>query len=227
MPHANRISAVVFVACVPYVRVPLQASPAFVAVYDAVSILNDLTTSIILFGQFNILRSRALLALAGGYLFASLISIIQLLTFPDMFAPTGLLGAGPQTALWLCIFWHGGFPLVVIFYALFHNSGREIVAPPRIAIGSAVTAVIGVVLACWFAATWGTENARVLPSLLDGAGFTPVQRVVNLIDIILVVAAFILLSGRPGQASEPMAYGRDGLLALRYNAEFVLEWRPL
>ena len=191
------ISAVVFVACVPYVRVPLQASPAFVAVYDAVSILNDLTTSIILFGQFNILRSRALLALAGGYLFASLISIIQLLTFPDMFAPTGLLGAGPQTALWLCIFWHGGFPLVVIFYALFHNSGREIVAPPRIAIGSAVTAVIGVVLACWFAATWGTENARVLPSLLDGAGFTPVQRVVNLIDIILVVAAFILLSGRP------------------------------
>ena len=190
------ISAVVFIACVPYVREPLQASPAFVAVYNAVSILNDLTTAIILFGQFNILRSRALLLLASGYLFASLISIVQLLTFPGMFAAAGLLGAGSQTALWLCVFWHGGFPLAVVFYALFHGSSREIAAPPRIAIASAVTAVIGAVLACWIAATWGAENARVLPPLLDGTGFTPWQRVVNLTDIILVLLAFVLLSAR-------------------------------
>ena len=191
------ISAVVFVACIPYVRVPLQPSPAFVAVYNAVSILNDLTTSIILFGQFNILRSRALLLLASGYLFASLISVVQLLTFPAMFTDGGLLGAGPQTALWLCIFWHGGFPLAVIFYALFHGSGREIVAPPRMAIASALTAVVGAVLACWFAATWGTESARVLPPLLDETGFTPWQRVINLTDIILVLVALVLLSARP------------------------------
>src|ERR1700722_19165877 len=137
------ISAVVFVICIPYVRVQLPPSPAFVAIYNAVSILNDLTTSIILFGQFNILRSRALLLLASGYLFASLISIIQLLAFPGMFSATGLLGAGSQTALWLCVLWHGGFPLVVIFYALFHDSRREIVTPPRISIAAAVTAVIG------------------------------------------------------------------------------------
>jgi signal transduction histidine kinase len=191
------ISAVVFVICVPYVRVPQQPSPAFVAVYNAVSILNDFTTSIILFGQFNILRSRALLVLASGYLFASLISVVQLLTFPGMFTAAGLLGAGPQTALWLCIFWHGGFPLAVIFYALFHGSSREVVLPPRIAIASALTAVIGAVLACWFAATWGAENARLLPPLLDGTGFTPWQRVVNLTDIILALGAFVLLSARP------------------------------
>ena len=191
------ISAVVFVICVPYVRVQLPPSPAFVAVYNAVSILNDLTTSIILFGQFNILRSRALLLLASGYLFASLISVIQLLVFPGMFAATGLLGAGSQTALWLCVLWHGGFPLVVIFYALCHDSGREIATPPRIAIAAAVTAVIGVVFACWFAAIWGTENARVLPPMLDANGFTPWQRIVNLADIILVLIAFVLLAGRP------------------------------
>ena len=62
---------------------------------NAVSILNDFTTAVILFGQFNILRSRALLLLASGYLFASLISVIQLLTFPGMFAAgAALLGAG-------------------------------------------------------------------------------------------------------------------------------------
>jgi signal transduction histidine kinase len=191
------ISAIVFVACVPYVRVPLQGSPAFVAVYNAVSILNDFTTAIILFGQFNILRSRALLVLASGYLFASVISAVQLLTFPGMFAATGLLGAGSQTALWLCVFWHGGFPLAVIFYALFHDSSREIVTPPRIAIASAAIVAIGAVLACWFAATWGSERGRVLPALLDETGFTPWQRVVNLVDIVLVMGAFILLSARP------------------------------
>ena len=191
------ISAVVFVVCVPYVRVQLQPSPAFVAIYNAVSILNDLTTAVILVGQFNILRSRALLLLASGYLFASLMSVIQLLAFPGMFTATGLLGAGPQTALWLCVFWHGGFPLVVIFYALFHGSRREIVTPPGIAIASAVTAVVGAVFACWFLATWGAENARLLPPMLDANGFTPWQRVVNLTDVILVLVALVLLSTRP------------------------------
>jgi signal transduction histidine kinase len=191
------ISAAVFVACVPYVRVPMPPSPPFVAVYNSVSALNDLTTSIILFGQFNILRSRALLLLASGYLFASLMSVVQLLTFAGMFTTAGLLGAEPQTALWLCVFWHGGFPLVVIFYALFHRSNREIVLPPRIAIASALTAVVGAVLACWFLATWGAQNAGVLPPLLDETGFTPWQRIVNLFDIILVLGAFGLLSTRP------------------------------
>src|SRR6202012_196499 len=176
------ISAAVFVLCVPFVRLMLPASPAFVAIYNAVSILNDFTTSVILFGQFNILRSRALLLLASGYLFASLISFVQMLTFPGLFAAGGLLGAGPQTALWLCIFWHGGFPLVVVFFALLDASCREFASPPRIAIASALAVVIGAVLACWFAATWGTENARVLPPLLDETGFTPWQRVVNLTD---------------------------------------------
>jgi signal transduction histidine kinase len=187
------LSAVVFVACLPYVRVPLQASPPFVAVYNAVSTLNDLTTSIILFGQFNVLRSRALLTLASGYLFASVMSVIQLLTFPGMFADAGALGAGPQTALWLCIFWHGGFPFTVIVYALSADRDREVVKSPHIAVVTAVSAVIGTVVACWFAATWGAENARVLPSLLDASGFTASQRVVNLTDIMLALGAFVLL----------------------------------
>src|SRR6202012_3682799 len=122
-------------------RISLPSSPSFVSIYNAVSILNDFTTSVILFGQFNILRSRALLLLAAGYLFASLISIVQMLTFPGLFAAGGLLGAGPQTALWLCIFWHAGFPLVVILYALSRDGGGEIKVLPRIAIASSLTVV--------------------------------------------------------------------------------------
>jgi signal transduction histidine kinase len=190
------ISALVFVACVPYVRVQLQPSPAFVAIYNTVSTLNDLTTAVILFGQFSILHSRALLLLASGYLFASLMSVIQLAAFPGMFAATGLLGAQPQTALWLCVFWHGGFPLVVIFYALFHGGRHEIATTPGAAIASATAAVFGAVFACWFASTWGTENGRLLPPMLDASGFTPWQRVVNLADVVLVLVALVLLSAR-------------------------------
>src|SRR5262249_11386436 len=40
------------------------------------------------------------------------------LSFPGAFAPTGLLGAREQTTAWLYIFWHGGFPLFIMAYAL-------------------------------------------------------------------------------------------------------------
>ncbi|QND70235.1 MASE4 domain-containing protein [Tardiphaga robiniae] len=192
------LSGLVFLACIPYASHLLHASPAFIAVYNSSSALNDAVTAIILFGQFSISHSRALLLLASGYLYASLMSVVQLLTFPEMFSLSGLLGAGPQTALWLCVFWHGGFPLSVVLFALFDGRGREIVTPPRIVIPQAVAAVTGIVALCWLAATWGAENGRLLPPMLDQNGFTPWQRVVNLTDILLVVLAFVLLARRAG-----------------------------
>ena len=51
------------------------------------------------------------------------------LTFPGLFAPTGLLGAGPQTTAWLYMVWHGGFPLLVISYALLKGVEGETVGP--------------------------------------------------------------------------------------------------
>lgn len=188
------ISAVVFVGCAPFVRAQLPSSVAFVASYNSISALAALATAIILFGQFAMLRSWAMLLLASGYLFASLLSLVQLLTFPGVFAEDGLLGAGPQTALWLCIFWHGGFPITVIIYALFHDDGRGAISPSYPATATAVVVVAGAVLACWLAATWGTEHERVLPSLLNQAGFTPAQRIINLTDIVLSLAAFALLA---------------------------------
>ena len=47
------------------------------------------------------------------------------LTFPGLFAPTGLLGAGPQTTVWLYMIWHGGFPLLVIGYALLKDNDAD------------------------------------------------------------------------------------------------------
>ncbi|HVI79888.1 MAG TPA: ATP-binding protein, partial [Candidatus Acidoferrum sp.] len=71
---------------------------------------------------------------------------------------------------------------------------------PHAAIATTVAVVISAILICWFAATWGAQDARILPPLLDAAGFTSWQRVVNLVDVILAAVAFILLWRRHRQS---------------------------
>ena len=50
----------------------------------------------------------------AAYLFTGCMAVVHTLSFPGLFAPGGLLGAGPQTTAWLYMFWHGVFPLLVI-----------------------------------------------------------------------------------------------------------------
>jgi hypothetical protein len=83
--------------------------------------VNDLITAVLLFAQFSILRSRAS-SRSHGYLYTSLIAIPWMLTFPGVFTPGGLLGAGLQTTTWLYTLWHAGFPMFVIAYALLKDA---------------------------------------------------------------------------------------------------------
>ncbi|HET9403931.1 MAG TPA: sensor domain-containing diguanylate cyclase [Burkholderiales bacterium] len=121
---AALVSVAIFCATVPFATVQLAHAPAFIPAYQAALVLSDLITAVLLFGQFNFQRSRALFALAGGYLFTAFIAFAHALTFPGVFSPTGLLGAGPQSTAWMFMFWHGGFPLFVIAYALLKDNGR-------------------------------------------------------------------------------------------------------
>jgi hypothetical protein len=102
----------------PLSTLQLPQIPAFIPVYATVMLVFDSLTAILLFAHFSILRSRALLVLSGGWLFTALIVVPWTLTFPGVFAPGGLLGAGLQSTSWLYIIWHAGFPASVIAYAL-------------------------------------------------------------------------------------------------------------
>src|SRR5689334_2981448 len=123
------VSTILFAIAVPYAGVPLAPMPAFVASYQSALALNDLITATLLFSQFAILRSWALLLLACGYMFTAAAAIVHGLSFPGLFAPTGLLGAGSQTTVWLYMIWHGAFPLFVLAYAFIRNESGA----PRIA----------------------------------------------------------------------------------------------
>jgi hypothetical protein len=98
---------------------------AFVPAYATAMFVIDSITAVLLFAQFSILRSRALLAISNGYLFTALMVIPWMLTFPAVFTPGGLLGAGlQQSTHWLYILWHAGFPMFVIAYARFRASAH-------------------------------------------------------------------------------------------------------
>src|SRR6267142_2260215 len=143
-------SAVIFLAAVPFAKLRLAQVPAFMPLYQSALVVNDLITAVLLYGQFRIMRSRALLALASGYLFCSLMAVFHLLSFPGLFAPTGVIGGGTQTTAWLYFFWHGGFPVFVITYALLKNrpdaDGGALGAPVLRGIALAFAVAFGLML---------------------------------------------------------------------------------
>src|SRR3984893_6005724 len=174
-------SAALFAVAVPLAKVPLAPVLGFIPVYQSALVVNDVITAVLLFGQFGILRSRALLVLAGGYLFTALMAGVHTLTFPGLFSPTGLLGAGPQTTAWLYMFWHGGFPLVVVGYALLEDGDRP-PAPaarsPRVAALAVVAGVVAVVAAVVGLALLATRGQAALPAIMDGQHYTAAMRLV-------------------------------------------------
>lgn len=149
----------------------VQLAPVrpFIAIVDTVLFLNDFITAALLAAQFSVTRARALLVLAGGYLFTSLVIVPHALTFPDVFTASGLLGAGLQTTVWLYIFWHLGIPPAVIAYALLKDRGGRIgtvaMAPARAIAATALVVVSLVALLTWLV----TAGAGALPPIMVDA----------------------------------------------------------
>ncbi|OHX10656.1 hypothetical protein BI347_19200 [Chromobacterium sphagni] len=145
------VSALVFVIAVPFVKIPLAKVWAFIPSYESALIVNDLLTSVLLFGQFAILRLRSLQVLATAYLYTALMAMIHALTFPGLFSENGLLGAMPQTTAWLYMFWHSGFPLFIIAYVLLAN--RKDKTQGHVRIGLSILACVGMTVAVVFGLT--------------------------------------------------------------------------
>jgi signal transduction histidine kinase len=117
-----------------------------------------------------------------------------MLTFPEVFAPGGLLGAGLQTTTWLYTLWHAGFPIFVIAYALLKDADRA----GRIRQGSAGAAIfssaaVTVVLVC-AATLLCTVGHELLPrESLDPVRFSTVWLYVAGCLAVLIAVALVLL----------------------------------
>lgn len=202
-PWHRRLAFAVLVVCLVaygaaawFVNIPLPRIDSFVPTVMAITFVTDLVTAVLLFGQFSATGSRALLVLASGYLFSSLIAIPYTLTFPGAFAPMDLLGAGSQSAAWLTVSSRVGLAAATVGYALLipgkHTQGA-IELSPRPAIFWSVAIVIIVVCALTAAVTAGHD---VMPCLLVDGNILPLGRYLNGMTALTNVLALLLLWSR-------------------------------
>jgi two-component system sensor histidine kinase UhpB len=152
----------------PFARTPLPRIDAYIPAYESALAISDLITGMLLVSQFLRLRQAAILVLACGYLFGALI-IPHALSFPGVFSTTGLLGAKPQTTAWLYCFWHGGFAVFVLAYALL--AGRSLAPIPRPASAASVAVAATTVLAVAITLLT-TLGHDLLPIVIDGRDYS-------------------------------------------------------
>jgi signal transduction histidine kinase len=195
------VTAIVLVgfgALVPFAGKPLAELNAFFPSLDAIVLITDLITAVLLLTQFSFSRSGPLLVLAIGYLFTALIVIPHALTFAGAFSPSGLLGAGIQTGSWLFIFWHLGFAASLLAYAALRRrrgAAQTVRAPTMPVIGASVASVLALVCALTWLATGGAD---LLPVLIEQQSHLSSFVVYPITFTILVSAtALVLLWLRP------------------------------
>jgi signal transduction histidine kinase len=174
----------------------VQAKPvaAFVPAYATAMFVCDSITAILLFAQFSVLRSRATLVIASGYLFTALILIPWILAFPGVFVPgRGLLG-GLQSTSWLYFFQHAGLPAFVIGYALARDGdpSKQLWAGTlRAAVALSISCTVALVLGAAFLCIAGEA---LLPRVVtDSLHLSPLWPYAGAPVALLSVAALIVL----------------------------------
>ena len=182
-----------FIAVGPLSRIQTNRVAAFVPAYTMAMFLSEMITAVLLFSQFAILRTRALLAMAIGYFFTALMVIPWILTFPGVFVAEGLIG-GLQTRPYTYFFWHAGFPIFVIAYALLKDSDpskRYWRGSASAAIAASAVATAAVVSA---AVILFTAKDSLLPGVqIDLVHVGPLFLYLGLPTGLFIVIAFLVL----------------------------------
>jgi signal transduction histidine kinase len=183
-----------YLAIIPYASVRAPRVDSFIPSFFAIVFVSDLITAVLLFTHFFTIGSRPLLVLASGYLFSSLIIIGHVLTFPGAVTPEGLLGAGPQSAAWLNVWWRLGLAVFILGYAAQRATARTrdaVVPAPRSSILWSVAAVTLLVCGLVFIAT---ALGGFLPPLVGAGRILPLGRYANAVIAIADLFALLLLA---------------------------------
>lgn len=177
----------------PLSRIQPGEIDAFIPAYATALFVNDLITAVLLFSQFSMLRTRALLVISSGYLFTALLLIPWIMTFPFVFGQKNLIG-NLQSTPYLDFFRHAGFPIFVIGYALLKDVGPG----KRVWHGGVNTAItLSVVLTAIvvsIAAFLFIVGDELLPRLQgDSLHLTPLWPYVGVPTVLLGILALVVL----------------------------------
>jgi len=182
-----------FCATVPFATVPVGYIGEFIPAYATAMFVISSITSALLFVQFSVVQSRALLAVSGGYLFSALITIPWALTFPDLFGTTDMAGTtwGLLSRIWRLV-----FPLSVIGYTLLKDDEAKTTWPRALSyfavLLSAAALLVAADLVTWLATSTSEPTPSRSPfSMLDRA-----QADWNALLFLLALFALALLWSR-------------------------------
>lgn len=176
----------------PFARVQFTELQAYQPAIFSTVICFEWITAYVLYSQFWVNRSPAVLVLAAGYLYSGGMNLMYLMTFPGIFAPTGLFHAGTQTAPWLYLIWHIGFPLAILLYLILDKRYNQVQLNASLARKLSALTMIAVALLVVGFTFITTAYHDSMPVLLVKGRLTPLF--IYGIGIPLVFVSIIILA---------------------------------
>jgi PAS domain S-box-containing protein len=153
-------------ALAPFAAKPLPHVNGFIPALDAITFVTDFITAGLLLAHFSIAHSRALLALACGYLFSALVVVAHGLSFPGAFVPTGNFGGSSQATVRLYLIGHLGFPIALFTYVWLKDEDQARSGAPASTALLAISSVTGVLVFVSCIAWLAAAGDELLPSVL-------------------------------------------------------------
>lgn len=175
---AGMVAALILLAAgiiLPFANRQLPTLQAFIPLFAATVILVEGLTFFLLTVQFRATRQAYLGGLAGAYGFVLVLAALQLLIFPGVFSTTGLLGAGPQSAIWIWVSWHGGFPFMVLL-ALTARTRTAQKAIGNALPQAGLMLLLGGPLLAALLGYLAIRHGNALPVLIDHGSYAPLQQ---------------------------------------------------
>jgi diguanylate cyclase (GGDEF)-like protein len=148
---------------IPYGGVSLGVSPGFLPAFGSLTFMGDLITAVLLFSHARASNDKTQAYLGCAYLFSATIIIPHLMAFPGVFSPDSLIGAS-ASAVWLWAFWHAGFALGVLNFAVRKPAPGDV----PIALGPFI---LGTVAVAGAAADLATLGLPILPTILINGSY--------------------------------------------------------
>ncbi len=186
-----------FLGTLPFTRVRLAEIPAVLPALIAASVIALVVTALLLYLQYRIERDPRLALLFVAYAYAATTQLLYLLTFPRLFAPTGLLGAGPQTSSAFFLASQVGFGLLVLAQALVPRLGLQ---PSRNGVRIVALGTAAVLLG---QALFFTLGHALLPVVVIGNRYAPAYTHFGSPAIVaLLLVAAVVVGGRWGTVTQ-------------------------
>ncbi|MFC0214785.1 MASE4 domain-containing protein [Paenibacillus chartarius] len=219
-------------ATLPFSQHVLPAVVPFLPIFSTIVFVLDLATAYLLFSEFRVSRRLPQGLLAGAYLYSAFITVLHILMFPGVFSETGLLHAGSQSAVWLWVLWHIGYPCMLLLYALTERfGGRPLSA--RQAARWTLFIISGVVLLVAASALLVIAGINRLPILIHNDIYNLWSlRGAGIVVWMLNVLAVIVLWRLPTRKSSiglwliiaALAFMLDVTLSLFSGARYSVGW---